>query len=327
MVTKTRKLSGKPKTAYDTSSSDSLIAVILYEGERFSLRSQWYPDLYNKYINRKNINIDFSGVKTQAGIEKLRRQFAERFADAPTPEQITSAKKANDIANKNKTNAFLIRDFARNITYDLADAGADPHISDERYLQIVDYIKSAVRALAEGKNINSIYETNLSPTRRFFNKVIGKDPLKNIKYMLNECGWGNHVANIPRESLLSLIASIPKERIQSRVLGYNGAIDKYMEYFNKMARKNMDIADKKNNTLTILLFKNKIRVDGMRTFDILAQQHMDKLKKEKNNRDAAVLKEAAKTINQQHVSTPQRKTPLYPTRDTELERRMTGGRK
>lgn len=323
MVTQTRKSKGITKKAYDTYSSDSKIAVIQFAGYQFSLRSRWYPDLYQEYINRKDIPVDFSMVKTQQDMDALRIQFVKRYKDAPTQEQIDIAKQEFEIAYKNELDAFSLQSVAGAIIQDLASAGANSRISDARYKQIIEYIKDAVRAIADGKNINHIKES-MPAMQRFLSKItFSNDTLSNFKHIVNEYSKSEfNVYNIPKASILKLLESLPTERITSPSSGDGGPVKTYRDVIDKIARKNMQISDKKYSDLAILLFKNKIKTDGLRTFDVLAKQHMDKLKK----KETQIFKDASRAIEQKKGLAHQRVVRMYGPVDP-VARSIAKGRK
>ena len=177
MTTKTRKNREIKKVFSETSSSDSKILQI----KSFYIYSRYEPELYQEYITRKDIKVDFSSAKTPKDIKALYENFIKKFKDAPTKEQIDKAQKEYDLANKNMHDSFMIQNISRQITADLANVGSDKRISDERYANIIEYTKETIRALADGKNIDSVKEGNVSFVKRFLNKLIGDEPLRYTK--------------------------------------------------------------------------------------------------------------------------------------------------
>ena len=296
MVTTARankKIKGK---AYDTSARDSKILVIMFEGEQFHLRSQYYPELYDEYISRKEIGVDFSGAKTAKDIDALHQQFTKKFKDFPTTAQITTAKKEYDMVHKNEQDSFVIEDLARSIMQDLSIAGANPRVSDERYDQIVEYLKDVIRAAADGKDVSKIGEKRASTVRKLLNKVTSNEPLYHTKHVCTQ--FINQIRNVPGKFIFELLSNLPEKRMTSYVIGNGGVSDDYYRIFQKKAQENMEICNKKYHELTVMLVKNKIRVDGLRTFDVMAKQHMHKLDKQEQHQAAELEKAVVRLKNQ-----------------------------
>lgn len=168
-------------------------------------------------------------------------------------------------------------------------AGSDKKISDERYQNIVQYAKNVVTALADGKDISKIEEPNLSGLKRFTSRITGEDSLRNTKEMMNGRRTGKRLLSselndtygekntTSKEVLLSVIERMPKERVTS----WDEIYEPFMTPFWNDTSKNMKETSEKYHELASLLMENKIKEDGLKTFDALARQHIAKLEKER----------------------------------------------
>lgn len=306
MATKLRKTKTVKKTAYDTSAGGFKVLAISFNNKIFHLYSQTYPDIYKRYVDRKDIHVNFSGVKSQKDIDTLRKGFIKRYKDAPTQEQIDQANKEYEIAEKNEIWSFRIQDAARSIVQDLVRAGSNKRISDERYKQIVKYVKDAVRAVANGKNINSVKESMPVLQRMISKFTYAGDTLENLKFYINQ--FKDQISDIPKDLWRGLIEVLPKKRLSSF---QEDAVNDYRSVFSKAAVKNTRIRSDKEEDLTIMLVENKIKEDAIRTFDVLAQQHIDKLKKKDSKLKAQIFKDVSAGIKHKKGLAHQKIVNMY----------------
>lgn len=307
LATTARKNKKIEKTAYDTYASDSKIAVIMFEGKQFHLRSRYYPDLYDEYVARKEINIDFSGAKTAKDIEALYQNFIKRFKDFPTAAQIKIAAKEYNTAHKNEKDSFIIESISRAILRDLGRAGANPRVSDERYAEIVEYLKDVIHAAANGEDVSNMGEKR--GLRKLLNKVTPNEPLSDTKHIF--AMYTKQIPNIPSKQLLELLSYLPKTRMKGGAQGECKIVDDYADVFRRKSVENTKICDKKGTELMFMLFKDKIMTDGLRTFEVMAKQHMYKLEKEEQHFFAALAKAANRVKNEKQGLLRKRMANMY----------------
>lgn len=295
MVTEARKKREIKKAAKDSSyyegyaTMPSSLTRIEKDGDFFEVRSTRQSALYERYLKRKEIDVDFSEARNLDDIARMRDEFAKRFENAPRQADITAAKKEYDAAEKKQYDGFDAENLAHFVLRDLYNAGSDKKISDERYQNIVQYAKNVVTALADGKDISKIEEPNLSGLKRFTSRITGEDSLRNTKEMMNGRRTGKRLLSselkdtygekntTSKEVILSVIERMPKERVTS----WDEIYEPFMTPFWNDTSKNMKESSEKYHKLASLLMEDKIKEDGLKTFDELARQHMAKLEKER----------------------------------------------
>ena len=275
----------KIKKASEGSNYSNLIVYLHINGHTFSLYSRHNTDLYMRYINRKDINIDFSSAETVDDIQVLYDKFVKKFKNYPTIEQIEAAMKKYELALQNYDDAAFSELLAQYIALDLG--GTD--CSDERYEQIVEYLKKVLEAFANGKDINNVKE-KLSALKKLFYE----DPLRSVKKFLNS--YNLHYKISSNKIVLDVLKKLPKTRITDN--GYCKVALDYKKFFEENFSKTMKIEAKERDKVSILLFENKIAVDSLRTFKLLAGQRVYQLKKKKIKAKEKSFKNAKRKIDQ-----------------------------
>ena len=273
----------------------SSLTAIERDGDFFEVTSTRNSELYERYLKRKEIDVDFSGAENLDDIARMRDEFAKKFENTPSEADITAAKKEYDVARKKEFDGYDAENLAHCVLQDLHNAGSDKKISDERYQNIVQYAKNVLTAIADGKDVSKIEEPNLSGLKRFTSRITGKDSLKNTKEMINGMRTGKRLLSselsdtygeqntTSKEVILSVLKRIPEERVTS----WEEAHEKLMTPFENDISKNMHEATEKYHELAAMLMKNKIQEAGLRTFDELAKQHMSKLEKDRSSKRKA----------------------------------------
>lgn len=295
MVTEARKKRNIKKTAkysyyYEGNNAESSpIVAIEKDGKFFEVKSTRYSEMYQRYLKRKKIDIDFSGAENLDDIVRMRDKFEKRFENAPRQADITAAKKEYYIAKKKEFDGYYAENLAYCVLQDLYNAGSDNNISDKRYQNIVQYAKNVVMAFAEGKDVNKIEEPKLSGFKRYISRIFSDDALKNTKKMINEGPNDKRLLSlelsntyseqntISKEVILSVLERMPKERVTS----WNGIYEKFMTPFWNDTLKNMNEASEKYHNIGSMLMEIKIKEDGLKTFDELAKQHIGQIKKKR----------------------------------------------
>ena len=295
MVTEARKKRNIKETAKDSyyykayNTMPSSLTAIERDGDFFEVRSTSNSELYERYLKRKEIDVDFSGAGNLDDIARMRDECAKKFENAQRKADITATKKEYGVARKKQFDGYDAKNLAYHVLQDLHNAGSDKKISDERYQNIVQYAKNVLTAVADGKDVSKIEEPNLSGLKRFTSRITGEDSLKNTKKMINGMRTGKRLLSselsdtygeqntTSKEVILSVLERMPEERVTS----WDEAYEKFMTPFENDNSKNMHEANEKYHKLGSMLMENKIKEDGLKTFDELAKQHMIQLEKDR----------------------------------------------
>ena len=115
MVTEARKNRNIKETAKDSSyyegyaTMPSSLTRIENDGDFFEVRSTRQSELYERYLKRKEIDVDFSEARNLDDIARMRDEFAKRFENAPRHADITAAKEEYDAAEKSNMTGLMQR--------------------------------------------------------------------------------------------------------------------------------------------------------------------------------------------------------------------------
>jgi|GEM_PF-6034593 len=283
MVTKARQERIAPKALErQTWAGDELTFNV--HGLTSTSKITLYPDryfedfeLFKQLEGRKDIDVDFSAVKTLEEGQSLREKF-EATLDKPDPQDYPKTAEELDKADYRQTCASYIKDIARSITYDLANA-SEAKVSKERYSSIVNYAKELVQALAENKSIYELHEPNRTPLQALADRIMYRDTMRNTKEAI-ESRKRLLLSAEDDKTLHDLSKNIPYTRINSRIIHDKDAdpvCNAFMDIYEKNARQAM--AD---YSIAVQNFKRafvrlKVYTDALRTFDQKLQQHLSKL--------------------------------------------------
>ena len=248
---------------------ESASSITIYAGRDAKLF-----DLLN---GRKDIDLDFSSVKTFEEGQILREKF-ESTLDKPNPQDYPQAAEELDKASYRQTSAFYIQDIARAITYDLADATL-AKVSDERYKNIVDYAKEIVRTLSQRQSTDSVHEPGRTPLQSFGDRIFGRDAMRHTKDTIQSLKR-LFLSAEDDKTLSELSQNIPYERINSRVI-HNKNADPVCEAFMKIYEEKTAHATEGYSgayrNFCQAFVRLKVYTDALRTFDQKLKQHLSKL--------------------------------------------------
>ena len=310
MVTKARQ-NRVEQTAYDSSTwSGASITFTLQdaqvgEGHRsitFSRNS--YPELYDRFVNRKNFEVDFSDARTPEDIEKLKQKI---LADAPTPSKENYDKLLADLNDtyKQEFQSYFATDIARAVTHDLADASGKG-VSDARYANIVEYAKNVLKSVGTKTPLEDIKESGRGGVQKMFDAFLEHDSLQRTKRAIaqlkeNELFFDDKQA---QKVFGEMAENVPSERIKSHVIHLKDCdpvATQFMDIYEQKSRLAKEKHAKCYHAFVEEFVRTKIHQDVSRTFDEKLkayQAHLHAQKQLENRKKQAAEKAAkAKRLN------------------------------
>lgn len=280
MVTKKREHKKTKKTIFAKSEQGYFPDMWL------KIISIMHPKLYQKYQERKDIQVNFSTAKNTQDILKLRAQFEKKYIDTPSMEQIDIALQEYEASEKNEMQAILMKDCATEIINDLRTIE-----SNKKYQQVIQLLNQNIQNLVNNQEI-----TASNASQQILNKITFKrEPLLRFNRLIEHTSLGKR--NIPRETILNLTKNLPETVFYSPTPKTGEAIEKYLKPFDQAVNKNRQQTDNKYHFMMLLLLRYKIKTDALRTFDLLAKHHLNKLNKQANKLKQQKLKQDNWNLN------------------------------